>query len=163
MSTLTEVQSQIRFEKIEKIALKVSQARGLAIISILMFLLWVLLLWANYRLISFKKTIPSLNFDANDENEVADILELTDSIFSRSHKLFDYADQLSISQNEFPGNFLLLHKTNIKLLEEVACSLEDIAESLVLVSNKDFMDWVVKEFETVEEDHKGQERVKVHT
>ncbi len=137
-------------ESAKYIAKRVSRAKdrfSLVILSLL--LIGILFAVEKIFLSRFEKRIPEMKIDSLAEQQ--DSLKLSEKLYNLSGEFFNCSDQFEkISKKSNWGIINFIYKKNIDLLEDVACSLEDYAEILVLVSDKDFMSALEREFEAVE-------------
>ena len=151
---VAEVRSQDFFDAIEietiKILIKkVTQAKLRIIVFFHILRLIRRLGKIKEFLDEFEQSIPSMEFESPEEKKIA--TTIPDKFIDWSKELSTYLDQLNKISEDLKGIHLSYHKKIIEMIDEIVCNLEDIAEILILVSNKDFIASLKRELESVEE------------
>ncbi len=159
MSTLTDIQAQgnignidlvVPIDKVKKILDGISNQANISFGMVLLYpRLWMELVRLNKNLSRFEQKIPMMKFESPEEQKIAEILP--EKFLNLSEILFRCADLIqTVSENSNWRIFQYINKKFFDLMEDIACSLEDYAEILVLVSNKGFLKEIQREFEAVE-------------
>lgn len=102
----------------------------------------------NRIFLNLKKDIGSLKIESDDEIEWA--YETAKYLAGFVRKLDDANQKYEILNKKVWPWVNILGPANLRLFDDVACSMEDIAETLALVSNSAFMEMLDRDLSIVD-------------